>query len=100
MTKLLVILLCLSITNAQAMFVGVHDGSSQNRFLGLDFHSCGISSGYEAYKCGNGSVTGLLHLNLFSLQNYGKQFYLFNDFFKIKFFSKIHKRRIKGCKWP
>ena len=61
------------------MLIGVNDESSQNRFLGQDIHSC-ATSGKDSYGCGNGSVSGLLHLNLLSAEHYGKQFYMFNDF--------------------
>ena len=71
--------LCLQATGAQAMLVSVQDDSSQNRFLGSGFSSC-ATSGKDSYTCGNDTVAGLLHLDLLSLKNYGKQFYFFNDF--------------------
>ena len=61
------------------MLTNINDESSQNRFLGQDIHSCG-TSGIDSYNCGNSSVSGVLHLNLLSAENYGKQFYIFNDF--------------------
>lgn len=79
MKILLLIFMCLQAINLQAMLVSVNDETSQNRFLGLDFKSCS-TSGQESYKCGNDSVSGLLHINFVSDANRGKQFYLFNDF--------------------
>jgi len=79
MKKLLFILICFFMTNVQAMFIGVQDQSNQNRFLGSDIKTCS-SSGKKSYGCGNDNVSSLLHINLLSFQNYGKQFYMFNDF--------------------
>ena len=79
MKRLILMFLCFQNIDMQAMLVGVNDESSQNRFLGQDFHSC-ATSGKESYSCGNSTVSGVLHLNLLSAENYGKQFYIFNDF--------------------
>jgi len=69
----------LLVFDVQAMLVSIVDQTNQNRFLGEDYHTCDIS-GRDSYACGNGAVSGLLHINFLSLQNYGKQFYMFNDF--------------------
>jgi len=79
MKKFLFIVFSLSFVAVNALFVQVKDGSSQNRFLGVDVKMCG-ASGKEPYNCGNEAVSNLLNLNLLDSFMHGKQVYLFNDF--------------------
>lgn len=79
MKKLLWVLVFLQVGVLQAIFIGIKDDSSQNRFLGQHVKSCKVS-GKNSYDCGNGNITGVLNIDFFDKKNFGKQFYLFNDF--------------------
>lgn len=60
----------------QAIFMGVNESTSQNSFLGQGVNSCSSKN----YNCFNETISGILNVDFFSPQNYGKQLYIFNDF--------------------
>ncbi|WP_162801785.1 hypothetical protein [Candidatus Chromulinivorax destructor] len=76
--KKIVIMLIMFIQSflVQAIFIGINESTSQNSFLGQTVNACSNKN----YNCSNETISGILNVDFFSPQNYGKQLYIFNDF--------------------
>lgn len=86
MNKIIYVVTLLVCVNIQAQMIDFQENVSKNKFLGLDMSVCKITTNdsnknyQKAYDCGNGSVSELLNVNFLDESNFGRIFYIYNNF--------------------